>query len=598
MRKDLMHWDQALKLAKTLAPMEVPEISQKFAKHLEFRGEFQLALTMYEKGLIGKPGSEHDQLCSAGMARMYIRLGDITRGLKLATQSNSKQLCRECGDILENMKQFQDAALMFEKGEQFEKAATIHIRAKDFPRAKQLLNQINTPKLHREYAKAMEAVKSYQEAVVSYERANDMDSVVRLNLDVLDNAQRAFAIVRKTQSVSAAHMVAKHCIQQQDFKSAIEFLLIAKQNADALELAKEHDDVDTYTLYLGKDGTPEEYLDIAQYYESSKGLPERAGEFYLLCQQYHKALKLFLQCGERALDGAIQVVGLAKNDMLTHTLIDYLMGESDGVPKDPNYIFRLYMALGNFPQAAKTAVIIARQEQELGNYKVAHTILFDTHKDLEAQQIRVPQELYRNLLLLHSYILVKVLVKQGEHLAGAWMLIRVAKNISKFPSHIVPILTSTVIECHRSGLKRSAFDYASMLMRPEYRSQIAPQYKRRIEAIVRKPDKSAQDEEGDEEVTPCPNCNTMLPATQLDCPSCKNAIPYCIATGKHMVFDDWCVCPSCRFPALYSAFTKLIDEEKCCPMCTQTIVPTAIQKIPDPTSFLKKAIEIVKDGDD
>lgn len=57
---------------------------------------------------------------------MYIRLGDITRGLKLATSSNSKQLCRECGDILENMKQFQDAALMFEKGEQFEKARRQH----------------------------------------------------------------------------------------------------------------------------------------------------------------------------------------------------------------------------------------------------------------------------------------------------------------------------------------------------------------------------------------------------------------------------------------------------------------------------------------
>jgi len=49
--------------------------------------------------------------------------------------------------------------------------------------------------------------------------------------------------------------------------------------------------------------------------------------------------------------------------MLTHQLIDFLMGETDGVPKDPNYIFRLYMALGNYPQAAKTAIIIARQEQ-------------------------------------------------------------------------------------------------------------------------------------------------------------------------------------------------------------------------------------------
>ncbi len=35
--------------------------------------------------------------------------------------------------------------------------------------------------------------------------------------------------------------------------------------------------------------------------------------------------------------------------------------------------------------------------------------------------------------------------------------------------HVVPILTSTVIECHRAGLKKTSFEYASMLMRPEYR---------------------------------------------------------------------------------------------------------------------------------
>ena len=52
------------------------------------------------------------------------------------------------------------------------------------------------------------------------------------------------------------------------------------------------------------------------------------------------------------------------------------------------------------------------------------------------------------------------------------MLLRVAKNISKFPSHVVPILTSTVIECSRSGLKNSAFNYAAILMRPEHRSEI------------------------------------------------------------------------------------------------------------------------------
>eukprot|EP00965_Chrysotila_dentata_P057542 1908813-Pleurochrysis_carterae.AAC.1 len=75
---------------------------------------------------------------------------------------------------------------------------------------------------------------------------------------------------------------------------------------------------------------------------------------YLFCfvsQDYSKALRLFLQCGERAVNQAIEVVGRARNDMLTHTLIDFLMGETDGVPKDPNFIFKLYMALGNYPQA-------------------------------------------------------------------------------------------------------------------------------------------------------------------------------------------------------------------------------------------------------
>jgi len=50
---------------------------------------------------------------------------------------------------------------------------------------------------------------------------------------------------------------------------------------------------------------------------------------------------------------------------------------------------------------------------------------------------------------------------------------------------IVPILTSSVIECHRAGLKNSAFSFAAMLMRPEYRDQIHLNYKKKLEDIVR-----------------------------------------------------------------------------------------------------------------
>jgi WD repeat-containing protein 19 len=45
------------------------------------------------------------------------------------------------------------------------------------------------------------------------------------------------------------------------------------------------------------------------------------------------------------------------------------------------------MALGNFTQAASTAAIIARQEQELGNYKQAHVVLFETIQHLEEHEV-------------------------------------------------------------------------------------------------------------------------------------------------------------------------------------------------------------------
>ena len=56
------------------------------------------------------------------------------------------------------------------------------------------------------------------------------------------------------------------------------------------------------------------------------------------------------------------------------------------------------------------------------------------YQELKKHKIKIPQEMATNLMILHSYILVKIHVKRGDHLKGARMLIRVANNISKFPS--------------------------------------------------------------------------------------------------------------------------------------------------------------------
>ena len=44
------------------------------------------------------------------------------------------------------------------------------------------------------------------------------------------------------------------------------------------------------------------------------------------------------------------------------------MGETDGVPKDAKYLFRLYMAKGQYKEAAKTAIIIGEFNQ---NFKIS-----------------------------------------------------------------------------------------------------------------------------------------------------------------------------------------------------------------------------------
>ena len=101
--------------------------------------------------------------------------------------------------------------------------------------------------------------------------------------------------------------------------------------------------------------------------------------------------------------------------------------------------------------------------------------------------------------------------------------------------------------------------------------------KRKIEAIVRKPGEKTDVEEPQ---TPSPfDPGVRLPETALECPSTRNTIPYCIATGRHIVLSDLTVCPSCEFPASFSAFTKLMEAEGACPMCSLPVDLASIRKL-------------------
>ncbi|KAG8134871.1 hypothetical protein E2320_007947 [Naja naja] len=551
MRRDLQQWDSALQLAKRLAPDQIPFISKEYAVQLEFTGDYVNALAHYEKGITGNNKfQEHDEACLAGVAQMAIRVGDIRRGVNQAIKHPSRTLKKDFGELLQH---------------------------------------VSSPKIHLQYAKAKEADGRYKEAVLAYENAKQWDNVIRLYLDHLNDPEKAVSIVRETQSLEGAKMVARFFLQLGDYESAIQFLVMSKCNNEAFTLAQQHNKMELYAdIISSEETTNDDYQSIALYFEGEKK-HFQAGKFFLLCGQYSRALKHFLKSpntdDNMAIDMAIETVGQAKDEALTDQLINYLMGENDGIPKEAKYLFRLYMALKQYREAARTAIIIAREEQCAGHYRKAHDVLFSMYLELKVQKIKIPSEMATNLMILHSYILVK----RGDHMKGARMLIRVANNISKFPSHIVPILTSTVIECHRAGLKKSAFAFAAMLMRPEYRNKIDPKYKRRIETLVRRPDSS--EGEGEEPTTPCPYCDFMLPECELLCPGCKNNLPYCIATGRHMARDDWSLCPRCEFPALCSEFKNLLQSEGACPMCSEKVEAASLSRTADCTPYLKPEVE-------
>lgn len=177
-------------------------------------------------------------------------MGDIRRGRQIAMSANSPALCRECGSILEAMNQLQDAAEMYEKGGMFEKAASIYIQNKSFQQVAPLMAKISSPKLHLQYAKAKEGEGKFAEAASAYEAGGDMDSVVRLNLERLGNPHKAFAVVRRSRSTEGASMVASYCLTNHDFQAAIEFLLLAKRNAEAFDFAQTHNAMDAYVKVL------------------------------------------------------------------------------------------------------------------------------------------------------------------------------------------------------------------------------------------------------------------------------------------------------------------------------------------------------------
>merc|ERR1712232_601960 len=126
-------------------------------------------------------------------------------------------------------------------------------------------------------------------------------------------------------------------------------------------------------------------------------------------------------------------------------------------------------------------------------------------------------------------------------------------------------------------------------MHPDYRSKVDKKFSRKIERMVRKRPKK---DEPQEAASPCPHCGAAVKGTVLECPSCKNVIPYCIISGMHMTSTDWSFCPSCQFPARHTFLMKYLDHFSDCPMCGQTISKDIVELVVDPTDHIKRQLDL------
>lgn len=125
----------------------------------------------------------------------------------------------------------------------------------------------------------MEEDGRFLQAAAEYERGGDEEAAVRLCLSELNDLNKAFAMARRSGSVAAATLVARHCGATSLWDEAVEFSVRARDFTGAWQIAQTHRKMDAYAAALDPDAPAEMRTQVAVYFQNVKEHAKAAKQF-------------------------------------------------------------------------------------------------------------------------------------------------------------------------------------------------------------------------------------------------------------------------------------------------------------------------------
>lgn len=128
----------------------------------------------------------------------------------------------------------------------------------------------------------------------------------------------------------------------------------------------------------------------------------------------------------------IHTVVYAEDDDMSRNLVEFLLGENDGAPRDPFYLHYYYVMAEKFVEAAKTALIVSRSYQDTGSFLEARNSVFDSMCWLKNSSGKYSKDTIDQFNQTQSYMILRTLLNQQDKNIPARIITRIFDNISRF----------------------------------------------------------------------------------------------------------------------------------------------------------------------